>query len=105
MDCAITRDTQLLSLINRRERQILVHSYIYYELDQNLIPDSTWTKWAFELAELRDKHPDIYKRSVYSWAFIDFDGSTGFDLYSAYMRPEIVNRATYLVNIAKGKTA
>ena len=97
--------TQILSLINRRERQILVHSYIYYELNQNLIPDFLWTKWAFELAELRDQHLDIFAESVYAWAFVDFNGSTGYDLYSAYTRPEIMSRAIYLVNISKGKTA
>ena len=92
-------DKKILSLINRRERQILVHSYIYYELDKNIISDATWTKWAFELTELRDRHPDIYEQSEYATTFRDFDGSTGFDLYSAYMRPEIINKGEYLVGV------
>ena len=93
----------LLSLINRRERQILVHSYIYYEMDKSLISDDTWTKWAFELSRLRDEHPDIYALSEYAAIFRNFDGSTGFDLYSAYMRPEIVNKALYLMRVTYRK--
>lgn len=92
---------KILSLINRREHQLLVHSYIYYELDDSIIPDDQWSKWGFELGELRNKHPDIYERSEYADAFRNFDGSTGFDLYSVYMRPEIINKALYLLKLNK----
>ena len=90
---------KLLSLINRRERQLLVHSYIYYELDDNIISDETWSKWAFELVELREKHSDIFMLSEYASYFLTFDGSTGYDLMSGYTRPEIVNKALYLLRI------
>lgn len=36
--------TQLKELIERRQRQILVHSIIYYKYDQNIISDYTWSK-------------------------------------------------------------
>ena len=39
-------------LTKRRRMQMLLHSCIYYELNENIIPDDTYDKWATELAEL-----------------------------------------------------
>ena len=44
---------RIAELITRRRRQILVHSVIYYEMNDNLIPDSQWVSWANELYELQ----------------------------------------------------
>lgn len=70
----------IASLISRRRRQLLVHSIIYYQMNDNIISDYTWSQWAKELVELQEKYPDIAKLCVYSEAFEDFDGSTGFNL-------------------------
>ena len=51
-------NVEILELITRRERQILVHSYIYYELNTNLISDATFDEWAKELAQLIKNNPD-----------------------------------------------
>jgi NAD-dependent DNA ligase len=32
-------------LIKRRRSQLLIHSYIYYVLDSNLITDHQWQDW------------------------------------------------------------
>lgn len=93
----------LLALINRRERQLLVHSYIYYELNDNIIEDSKWSEWAFQLVDLRDDYPDIYAESVYAKEFEHFDGSTGYDLHDAYMQDNIVNKALYLLRMERKK--
>lgn len=66
--------------INQRRRQILVHSVIYYELNDNIISDHQWSEWANELVELQTKYPDIAQRCVYAAEFKNFDGSTGFNL-------------------------
>ena len=42
--------------IRQRRRQMLVHSFLYYELDSNIIDDYTWSKWGVELAELQKKY-------------------------------------------------
>lgn len=67
-------------LLNRRRRQILVHSIIYYKMDDNLISDSTWSAWATELEELQKKYPDIAAKVPYAEEFKDFDHSTGMNL-------------------------
>lgn len=71
---------EISELINRRRRQILVHSIIYYKFDDNLISDYTWSKWANELAELQEKYPEIAKECVFAEAYADFDPSTGYNL-------------------------
>ena len=85
------------SLILRRRLQILIHSYIYYELDKNIVSDSTWSKWANELVELQNKYPLIAERVDYHKEFMDFDGSTGFDL--PLRNPEISKKALAILEI------
>ena len=67
-------------LITQRRYQVLIHSIIYYKLDDNLVSDDTWSKWALELEELQNSYPDIAKQCPYAEAFEDFDHSTGMDL-------------------------
>lgn len=79
-DLEMIDETYLESLINRRQRQILVHSIIYYKYNANLISDSTWTKWAVELEELQKQYPHIAASQYYGEYFKGFDHSTGYSL-------------------------
>jgi len=74
-----------LDLINRRQRQILVHSFLYYQLSENIISDQTFDAWSKELASLMTS--EEAKLSVYYKDFADFEGSTGF--YLPYTLPDI----------------
>jgi hypothetical protein len=68
--------------IRQRRLQILVHSYIYYELNQNIVSDAKWMKWAKELAEMQASHPLESAAVEYAEQFKSFDVSTGaFFLY------------------------
>lgn len=88
---------EIAELITRRRRQVLVHSIIYYNMDDNLISDAQWSKWAVELADLQNKHPDIAKNCYMADEFEGFDGSSGFDL--PLDDPASVNKARYLLKI------
>lgn len=69
------------SLIERRRRQILVHSILYYKLDRPLIDDHAYDAWAQELIRLQAEHPEISESVAYHRdAFRTFTSSTGFDL-------------------------
>jgi hypothetical protein len=72
---------------NRRQSQILVHSFLYYQLDTNIIPDHTYDLWCKELAEWQKENPELFKLTVYYQEFKDFDGSSGYDL--PFSNPEI----------------
>jgi hypothetical protein len=71
---------QLKSLIERRQRQVLVHSIIYYKYNQNIISDYTWSKLAKELYDMQKANPDVAKETEFYDIFEDFDYSTGSNL-------------------------
>lgn len=75
----LTRD-EITALINRRQRQILVHSIIYYKMSENIIDDHQWSEWAEELEQLQKDYPDIALTQKYGEAFKGFDHSTGMNL-------------------------
>lgn len=63
--------------IKQRRRQMLVHSYIYYELDDNIISDAQWAKWAKELEQLQKDYPKESAEVEEYEQFKDWDGSSG----------------------------
>ena len=86
-------------LINRRRRQLTVHSFLYYQLNTNIISDSTFDAWSKSLVDLQTKYPEIAAKCVYAAEFEEFDGSTGFNL--PYHYPEIQSTGHKLLKIAR----
>jgi hypothetical protein len=68
------------SLIKRRRRQLTVHSFGYYRLNDNIIDDHTFDKWSMELVELQRRYPELSQEVELHEYFNDFDGSTGYHL-------------------------
>ena len=67
------------------QRSILVNSFAYYELNENILTDFQYDANARQLEELVKKHPDEFKRSRYHTYFHDFydageHATSGFDL-------------------------
>lgn len=97
-------ELKIAEKIQQRRYQMLVHSYIYYEMNENIISDSQWSKWAVELAELQRKYPDIAERVPYADDFDDWDGSSGaFLTYTN--KPNIVVTAERLLQKHTSKPA
>lgn len=70
----------LYEKIKQRRTQMLVHSYLYYELDENVIDDHKWQQWADELVELHvmwDRFKAPSKVGFYDEAFADWTGASG----------------------------
>lgn len=89
-------ELKIAEKIQQRRYQMLVHSYIYYEMNENIISDSKWSNWATELAELQTKYPSIANTVVYAEDFADWDGSSGAFLTYAD-KPNIVATAERLL--------
>ena len=66
--------------IQQRRLQMLIHSYLYYEKNENIVDDATWSKWAMDLVELNEKFPALAKKGKYASQFKDWDGSSGVHL-------------------------
>lgn len=82
-------------IIRQRRHQMLVHSYLYYEMDAPVITDDKWQQWADELTYLQNKYPDACKLGFYDEAFADWSGATGCDLP---FDPWLIKRVKELYN-------
>lgn len=69
-----------LELMNRRRRQLHVHSVIYYHMGTNIISDATFDKWSNELVALNKKHPELLHTGFKHDLFADWTGDTGMHL-------------------------
>lgn len=86
--------------MNRRMRQILVHSCIYYEFNQNIVSDHVYDAWGNELTELIKKYPEMLSELEYGFYFIDYvEMPSGFNLQ--YRDPKIMSRAAHLLKIKR----
>jgi hypothetical protein len=90
---------EVAALIKRRRLQLLIHSCIYYGMDQNLIDDSTFDKWSDELVKLQAEYPEVSKQVEWYDAFKDWDGSTG--AFLPLNDTWVISKAKYLVSISK----
>lgn len=64
------------------QRYIIVHSYVYYETDDEFISDREYDVKSKELTRLKNGYPELWKSSEYYKQFGDeYNGSTGFTLY------------------------
>jgi hypothetical protein len=75
----------IMEQIQLLQRSILVNSFAYYELNENILSDHQYDANALQLAGLRAQYPEEFRRSRYHDYFYDFcsDGvayTSGFDL-------------------------
>lgn len=87
-------DLIIADKILRRRFQMMVHSYLYYELNTNIITDKQFDTWGKELVKLQTDYPEIAKQVEYYDAFKNWDASTGFDLPKDIRIKRIAKRLT-----------
>lgn len=76
-----------LETLEMKQRSLIVHSFIYYNLNDNIWPDSKWDKTAKEVLAILDT--PLAAKSKFKEVFTDFDGSTGYNLISYQYTEEI----------------
>lgn len=89
------KDLEIAELIQQRRIQMLVHSCIYYNMDENVVSDEVWQKWARELVDLQTNHPEISQKVWWYEAFKDWDASTG--AFLPLDDPWVINKAQALL--------
>ena len=95
-------DTEIYELINRRTKQLIVHSYLYYRLNESKIPDTTFDAWCKELVTLISHHPGIASKTKYWDIGRKFD-ATGSGYFIVDYPPELTMDAEILAHGFKGK--
>lgn len=71
-----------LEKIQLLQRSILVNSYAYYELNENILTDYQYDANTRQLLQLKQSNPEAFKKSRYKRYFDNFESGTGFDLTS-----------------------
>ena len=66
--------------INRLQRQLVVHSIIYYRMNSSIWTDAQYDAKSKELIQLMKDRPKEFKDSCMHELFKDYDGSTGYHL-------------------------
>lgn len=67
--------------ISYLQRRVIVHSIIYYEMDDSCITDRKYDMLSQQLVRMQNEaSAEEWQRSRYYYAMHDFDGSTGFDI-------------------------
>ena len=82
--------SQNLKQLEKQQRQLIVHSFIYYELNDSIWSDKKYDNLSLEI-ELR-KDTDIWKQSKFYSVFKDWDSSTGMNLVK---EPDSYGRGDY----------
>jgi len=94
-------ELRIAEKILQRRYQLLVHSCIYYHLDQNVVSDTTWNKWSNELVQLQKLYPKIAEQVSLHEYFSDWDGSTG--AFLPITQPWVIKIAYQLLDIKNEK--
>ena len=75
---------------------MLINSYIYYELDDNIISDYDFDRFATQLRDLQDTYPELHFIGVYDKDFIGWTGESG--AFLPLKDPYVIRRATNVYN-------
>lgn len=85
------------------QRSILVCSYIYYELNNNLLADCQYDRNTRQLLALKKSNPEAWEKSRYRRYFENFESGTGFDLmYKVRKNPNLFKKIVRDGNLALG---
>jgi hypothetical protein len=82
----------------RRRQQFLIHSYLYYVMDESLIDDAMYDRICCELVQLQRQYPDIAAQLPYHDICIQLDETASGSYIRDYPR-EIVSKALYLLRL------
>lgn len=87
-------------VIKRLRRNMIIHSYLYYRMDEAIISDDDWQSMANDLVEIQAAHPE--PTGYFDELFADWRGDTGMHLVRLddnYWYPECL----YLLRLAQSK--
>jgi len=92
--------------IEALERYILIHSMLYYHMNESVISDQLFDKRAKLLAKkIEQLGSKKIASTQYGYVFYDFDGTTGFDLIDRLTKSDrqcIKQVATFVLRLHKG---
>lgn len=97
-------DMDIVAQITRRRRQVLILCYIYYHMNQHIVPDYQYKEWVQDLIHLQDKYPAESERANMHEDFKDFQLRDSYCLRvdQVWIQDKALHLLRYQANI-KGK--
>ena len=89
-------EEKILSDILRLERMFLVHSFLYYKLDQSILPDANYDILCKNIFSILREHPDIAVTTKY-YEICFQCGDTGSGYYIQNYPSEIITAAFHVL--------
>lgn len=86
----------LIDTLHRYQRNFLVHSFLYYKLNETIIPDEEYDKRCSIMNNLIESYPELAKISFY-YELCEPCGRTGSGYYIIEYPTEIITRAFHLL--------
>ena len=84
--------------ISYLQRRVIVHSILYYSMNESVISDRAFDAISRQLVDMMESTPiEVCEKSRYWYCMYNFDGNTGFDLYSRLTKKD----RAYLSGIAR----
>lgn len=96
-----SNDDLIKSKIRQRRAQMLIHSCLYYELNESIVSDHKWQEWADELEKLQTDNPDCMKLDFFDNEFRDWSGATGNHL--PHRHPWVLKQSQYILKVHNAK--
>ena len=90
-----TLDETIAAKIKQMRLSILLHSYLYYEKNVNIISDARWSEIAHELAKMQIDYPNVSKAVRFYEMFKDWKGDSGANLQ---YDDALISKAYHLCN-------
>ena len=85
----------IVEQIQLLERSILVNSFAYYELNDNILSDAQYDRNAMQLAQLKENYPKEFTSSRYYRYFSDYCSDDGTVYTSGFALLEKVRLSDY----------
>lgn len=86
--------------IKRLRLNVIIHSCLYYELNENIWDDITFDLKCKRLVELLREHPDAYSDRFDDF-FKDWDGSSGY--HFPHRDPWVYGKALMLLKLQQNQ--
>ncbi len=88
--------------IRQRRSQMLVHSCLYYKMDESIVSDDKWQQWANELTLLQTENPSECNIGFYDEEFADWDGASG--AFLPLDDPNVISKASHILKISENNS-
>jgi NAD-dependent DNA ligase len=92
-----SNDDEIKAKIRQRRAQMLIHSCIYYELDDSIVSDHRWQNWADELEKMQSDNPDCCNIGFFDSEFANWTGATGNHL--PHRHPWVLSKSRYIIDL------